>query len=72
MSVRCCWVAGCLLLQAAAAPAAAPDGPAKVPPDPRDLAARIDGHLAVRWAAVKAEPAPPAEDAEFRPTSPTG
>jgi hypothetical protein len=34
-------------------------------PDPQELADRIDRHLAARWQAVGARPAPPADDAEF-------
>jgi hypothetical protein len=35
------------------------------PPDPQQLADRIDHHVDARIAAAKAKPAPPADDAEF-------
>jgi hypothetical protein len=35
------------------------------PPDPSELAARIDRRLETRWQAEKVRPAPPADDAEF-------
>jgi hypothetical protein len=60
-----------MALLLAAYPTACADPPAHVPgtaPPVRDaqaLAARIDELVAQRWAAVKVEPAPRADDAEF-------
>src|SRR5262245_43828970 len=54
------WLAFGPLRPAGAAEKAAPMDAAV-----RALAARIDKHLARRWAAEKVEPAPVADDAEF-------
>lgn len=57
----CCFLLfGFLLLSAI--PAQAAESPS---PDTAALTARIDRLLADRWAEAKAEPAPPADDAEF-------
>jgi hypothetical protein len=44
-----------------------PKGPntSPAPDDALDLAAKIDHHLSAQWSALKVQPAPLAEDAEF-------
>ena len=59
-------LAGAAMLLAVGAAGAAEPAPAKpAADDAAALAAKIDQHLAKKWAAAKAEPAPRCDDAEF-------
>src|SRR5262245_37452394 len=78
MANRRSWVVGLGVLCGALAPAAAAQtpSPARLAApdtvlDAAALAAKIDEHVAARWADQKATPARPADDAEFlrRPPS---
>jgi len=69
MNARLVWVPGltALLLACGTAAGAEPSAKAKDPAirDAQALAEKIDQHVAKRWANLKAEPAPLADDAEF-------
>jgi hypothetical protein len=64
MRTRFVWAPGLAALLLACGPAPGEELSA-APKDAQALAARIDQHITRRWAELKAEPAPRADDAEY-------